>query len=122
MAMTLPYHDAELCRFVRRLPQSFRFHDGATKILLHQLFGKYFPARRQALKKRYFNFPLRSFLAEGDAALVRCYLSAECLSRHGVVDPERAGIWIDRHLAGDPSALFKVWSLLVLHAWLDARN
>jgi asparagine synthase (glutamine-hydrolysing) len=122
IAMTLPYHDAELRRFVRRQPQSLRFHDGATKILLQQLFGKYFPAPRQALKKRYFNFPLQSFLAKGDYALVRRHLSVECLSRHGVVDPKQAGVWIDRYLAGDPSVLFKVWSLLVLHAWLDSRN
>ena len=122
IAMTLPYHDGELCRFVRRLPQSLRFHAGASKVLLQQLFGKYYPAPRQALKKRYFNFPLQSFLAEGDYALARRYLSVECLTRHGLVDTKRAGVWIDRHLAGDPSVLFKVWSLLVLHAWLDSRN
>ena len=122
IAMTLPYHDGDLCRFVRRLPQSFRFHDGASKVLLQQLFDKYYPAPRQALKKRYFNFPLHLFLAEGDYALVRRYLSVECLNRHGLVDPKRAGVWIERFLAGDPSVLFKVWSLLVLHAWLDSRN
>ncbi len=122
IAITLPYHDGDLCRFVRRLPQSFRFHDGASKVLLQQLFGKYYPAPRPALKKRYFNFPLHLFLAEGDYALVRRYLSVECLNRHGLVDPKRAGVWIERFLAGDPSVLFKVWSLLVLHAWLDSRN
>ncbi len=122
IAMTLPYHDADLCRYVRRLPQSFRFHDGASKILLQKLFGKYYGAPRDALKKRYFNFPLQSFLAEGDYALARRYLSVECMTRHGLVDPERADVWIDRYLAGDPSVLFKVWSLLVLHAWLDSRN
>lgn len=122
MPMTLPYHDADLCRFVRRLPQSFRFHNSSSKIMLKQLFGKYYAAPRQALKKRYFNFPLHSFMAEEDFALVRRHLSVECLTRHGLIDPERAAVWIDRYLAGDPSVLFKVWSLLVLHAWLDSRN
>jgi asparagine synthase (glutamine-hydrolysing) len=118
----LPYHDVEIASLIRRLPQGLRFQDGVTKILLRQLFAKYYSEYNEILKKRYFTFPLHSFIAEQDYALVRRFLSAECLERHALVEPCRVARWIDRYLAGDQSLLFKIWSLLVMHGWLESRN
>jgi len=122
LPIELPYHDVDLGNFIRRLPQPLRFQDRVTKILLRQLFAKYYSEYNKILKKRYFTFPLHSFMADQDYALVRRFLSAECLTRHALVDPRRAAGWIDRYLAGDQSLLFKIWSLLVMHAWLESRN
>ena len=122
LPIELPYHDVDLGDFIRRLPQPLRFQDGVTKILLRQLFHKYYSEYNAVLKKRYFTFPLHSFIADEDYALVRRFLSAECLTRHALVDPRGVARWIDRYLAGDQSLLFKIWSLLVLHAWIESRN
>jgi asparagine synthase (glutamine-hydrolysing) len=122
LPVELPYHDANLGDFIRRLPQSLRFQDGVTKILLRQLFAKYYADYNEVINKRYFTFPLHSFIADQDYLLVRRFLSAESLSRHALVDSRRAADWIDRYLAGDHSLLFKIWSLLVLHAWLESRD
>jgi len=118
----LPYHAVDLASFIRRLPQGLRFQDGVTKILLRQLFAKYYPEYNEILKKRYFTFPLHSFIAAQDYTLVRRFLSAECLKRHALVEPRRVARWIDRYLAGDQSLLFKIWTLLVMHGWLESRN
>jgi len=122
LPIELPYHDVDLGDFIRRLPQALRFQDGVTKVLLKQLFTKYYSKYNDILKKRYFKFPLHSFIADQDYALVQRFLSVECMTRHGLVDPRRATRWVDRYLAGEQLLLFKIWSLLVLHAWLESRN
>ena len=122
VAMTLPYHDSTIVSFVRRQPQSLRFDGGATKILLRQLFARYYKDYNEILSKRYFNFPLQSFVAGDQFALVRRFLSSACLARHGLLDPARVIPWVERYLAGDDSLLFKIWSLLVLQSWLEART
>jgi len=30
--------------------------------------------------------------------------------------------WILRYIAGDRGLRFKIWALLILHAWLDERR
>lgn len=118
----LPYHDVDLASFIRRLPQGLRFQDGVTKILLRRLFAKYYFEYNETLKKRYFTFPLHAFIADQDYALVRRFLSADCLTRHALVDSRCARHLVDRYLAGDQTLLFKIWSLLLLHAWLESRS
>ena len=96
--------------------------DGESKVLLKQLFAKYFPAKLRLIKKHYFNIPLSDLLAENNFEIIRTSLAREMILRHNLVDPEKAGMWLDRYMAGDGSLMFKVWALLVLHAWLDARR
>lgn len=118
----LPYHDADLHAFVQSLPLSFRMHDGVSKVLLKDLFARYFPEELRLAKKHYFNIPLQRLLAEDNFELVHRYLERDVLRRHGCVNYERAEPWIERYIAGDESLMFKVWALLVLHAWLESRN
>jgi asparagine synthase (glutamine-hydrolysing) len=118
----LPYYDRELFAYVRGLPQSFRISDGATKILLRELFARYFPSGAISCKKHYFNIPLQALLANSNFEIVREYLAPANLIRQGVVDSEKAWGWIRRYIAGDERLKFKIWSLLVLHGWLQERT
>jgi asparagine synthase (glutamine-hydrolysing) len=122
MPMALPFHDAAVIDCVRRQPQSRRFEDGVTKVMLRRLFARYYADYNDILSKRYFNFPLQSFIEGDDFALVRRLLSNESLTRHGLFDPARVSPWMDRYLAGDQSLQFKIWSLLVVQSWLEARS
>ena len=118
----LPYHDLDLHAYVNHLPSAFRMQDGVTKVLLKRLFERYFPKELQLVKKHYFNMPLPSLLAHNRFEIVRENLARDVLIRHSLVDYERARPWVDRYVAGDDSLMFKVWALLVLHAWLESRN
>jgi asparagine synthase (glutamine-hydrolysing) len=118
----LPYHDLDLWTFVRNAPRQFRMAHNKTKVLLRWLFARYFGMGTEAAKKKYFNIPLANILSNSNFVLVRQHLASENMHRHGFVDPKRAWPWIDRYLAGAEDLRFKVWALLMLHAWLDARN
>jgi len=120
--LELPYHDIDLWRYVRELPGQYRIADGETKVILRRLFCHYFPSAGPASKKHYFNIPLQEVMARSNFSLINEYLTQSKLKNHGLVDPEVARRWIERYIAGDQSLLFKVWALLVAHAWLESRN
>jgi asparagine synthase (glutamine-hydrolysing) len=120
--ITLPFHDGDLATFIRHQPLSARFNEGGTKVLLRQLFARYFPGYDQIPSKRYFTFPLYDFVANENYTLVRRLLSRDRLIRHALFDPDRLIPWIDRFVAGDRSLLFKMWSLLILHGWLESND
>ena len=120
--LELPNHDVALWSYVRSLPENCRSADGGTKVILRRLFARYYPAAGAANKKHYFNMPLDELMARSNYALVNEYLARTNLARHGLVDPVRAWRWISRYTAGERSLRFKIWALIVLHAWLDARS
>ena len=121
LPIELPYHDADLTAYVQGLPISLRMYDGETKILLRRLFARYFPEGRLPDKKRYFNIPLQALMVRSNFALINDCLAPSRLQKHGLVESSQAWTWINRFMAGEESLRFKVWALLVLHAWLDAR-
>jgi len=118
----MPYYDTTLVTYVRNLPQHFRMSEGTTKGLLRRLFQRYLSEVRFTATKHYLNMPLQALLADNNFAIVREYLARQKLESHGIVDSQEAWRWIDRYLAGDQSLLFRIWSLLVIHAWLESRN
>ena len=118
----LPYHDVDLHAFVEKLPMKLRMCDDITKVLLKNLFERYFPENLRLAKKHYFNMPLNELLANDHFELLRTHLTKEELLHHGCVDYEAASPWIRRFMAGESKLAFKIWALLVLHAWLGWRN
>lgn len=121
LPLELPYHDVDLWSYVRNLPESCRIADGETKVILRRLFSRYFPAAGLTTQKHYFNIPLQELMARSKYSLIEEHLAPETIKRHGLVDANRARTYIDRFIAGDERLRFKVWALLVLHAWLDKR-
>jgi asparagine synthase (glutamine-hydrolysing) len=117
-----PYHEPLLRAFVRALPTPWRMDKGQTKVLLRKLHSRYFPDALARVSKHHFNMPLDSLLGYRDFDLVHTYLAHDRIRHHGLIDPALVSPWIERYLRGDTSLRFKIWSLVVLHAWLDGRE
>jgi asparagine synthase len=122
LEICFPYHDMQLQEFVRALPRQWRYQQNESKVLLRRLYEKYYPERVWRVRKKYFNFPLHRFLSHDQFRIVREHLAPTRIRNMGLLDPERITPWIDRYVAGDQSLQFKIWSLLVLHAWFESRN
>ena len=121
LPMYFPYHDVQVEEFIRALPRHWRYRKEESKVTLRRLYKNYFPERFWQTKKKYFTFPLQEFLARDDYRLVREHLSPSRLHSASLIATDRASPWIDRYVSGDDSLVFKVWSLLVLHAWVHGR-
>jgi asparagine synthase (glutamine-hydrolysing) len=119
--IALPYHDIELWRYVRALPEEWRFAREENKPALRRLLAEYAPGA-DLNKKRYFTMPLQELMAHSHYALINECLAPEVIKKHDAVDAGRVRPWIARYLAGDPRLRFKIWALIVLHAWLEAHR
>jgi len=119
LPIELPYHDCDLNAYVHGLPADLRMSNGQTKVLLRRLFDEYFPAAGLPSKKHYFNIPLQRMMARANFAMVKEWLAPERIRKHGLVDARSVQPWIDRFVSGDEEVRFKIWALIVLHAWLD---
>jgi CRISPR/Cas system endoribonuclease Cas6 (RAMP superfamily) len=89
-------------------------------VALRRLLAQYVPGATLN-KKRYFNMPLQELMAHSNHALINDFLTPEIMKKHDAVDAGTARQWIARYLAGESALRFKIWALIVLHAWLDAR-
>lgn len=116
--ISLVYHDPDVTAFLRTLPASCRYSAGETKFVLRRVLAQYVP---ETTKKHYFKFPLAEFLLSQAEVTLKRYLTREVLQRCNVVNPEMGTTYLRRFEAGAGELVHRIWALLVLHAWLEAR-
>jgi hypothetical protein len=121
LSFVFPYHDPVLNAYVKALPVGLRYSKEQSKILLRCLYRRYFPETLWGIRKHYFSVPVQEILSHRDYALVRDYLDNSTLEAADLVPAKTAMTWVRRFLAGDNTVTFKIWALLVLHAWLKCR-
>ena len=69
--------------------------------------------------KHGFNFPVREFLSDQNYLLVRQYLDPERWRQSGILRDDKVHSYASQFIAGDDRLTFRVWSLVVLGAWLS---
>lgn len=119
LRIRFPYWDGAVEEVIRRMPEGFRYSENQPKRVLRALLARYLPRRIWDLPKHGFDFPFQALLRREDHALVRRYLAPEQLARFGLVDAERVGSYLNRFMQGDDGIAFRIWALVVLHAWLE---
>ncbi len=120
--LRFPFCARDLNAFLRQLPTKWRHLPGQPKRILSTLLARYVPPDIWDGPKRGFTFPLHDFLAGDDYALVRQYvLEGRWLGR-GFLRPEAVQAHARRYMSGEQRQLFRVWTLVVLGAWLDAHE
>ncbi len=117
--VVFPFFDPKIQSFVRSLPMEFRYAPGEPKKLFRHLLARYVPERIWNVPKHGFDYPFDKLMRYKDDYLIRKYLSAEALERHGLFDTDIARNYIQSFLDGDRSVRFKVWALLVFQAWYE---
>jgi asparagine synthase (glutamine-hydrolysing) len=113
----VPLLDHRIVAFAWSLPLQFKVRHGESKWLLRRVLDRYVPRHLVDRPKMGFGVPIDSWLrgplrdwAEGLLAPAR--LSATGLVR---VEPARR-VWRE-HLAGTRNWQYRLWNLLMLHAW-----
>ena len=116
-----PFWDGATDRYLRQLPRGYRFRPGEPKRILRALLARHLPAALWDLPKHSFDFPLQAFLSAQDHALVHRHLAPARWQAHGLLDADRVWDYARRFIAGDRQLMFRIWSLVVLGAWLEAQ-
>lgn len=121
-AMRFPFTARPVDGFLRQLCIDWRWQPGQPKRILRELLARYLPRELWDRPKHGFDFPLASFLAGQDAALVHRHVLAPAWAQRAGLQPQVVAAWGRQFVRGDRQVTFKVWALVVLGAWLEART
>jgi asparagine synthase (glutamine-hydrolysing) len=121
-SVRFPYFESRVDGFIRSLPVDYRFQPGAPKRVLRELLARHVPRALWDGPKHGFNFPLAEFLRAEDCALVRRSLDEARWHQWGLMDPGKVAEYGRRFIEGDGRLAFRVWTLIVLAAWLEAHT
>lgn len=116
-----PFWNPEVEAWLRGQPLSHRWSEDSPKRILRALLARHIPRQLWDLPKHSFDFPLQAFLAGEDYAVVRRYLLQDGWERWQLLSPERVADYGRRFIEGDQRLRFRVWSLVVLAAWLEGH-
>ena len=122
LSVRYPFCDPQTDRFLRQLRTEYRYLPGQPKRILRALLARYVPTPRWDGPKHGFNFPLSDFLAAQDYLVVRRYLDVERWRRLELLSPGKVQHYAQRFMAGDRSLMFRVWSLVILGAWMESHD
>ena len=117
-----PFLDRDVMEFAWSLPMSMKLRDGRGKWILRQLLDRHVPRELIERPKMGFGIPLDDWLRGPLREWAESLLAEDRLRREGYFNPQQIrATWI-RHLRGDASFGYRLWSVLMFQAWLESRN
>lgn len=122
LTVRYPYWNRSVDGFIRALPVDHRYRPDQPKRLLRDLLARQLPRSLWDVPKHSFDFPLHAFLTAEDFSLARRYLLDADWKRWQLLAPEGVANHARRFIAGEPGLTFRVWSLVVLAAWLEEHG
>lgn len=106
-----PFLDIELVDFVRKLPATWKFQGGTTKVVLKKAAEKILPAEIIHRKKKGFGVPVGAWFRSGSLALG--HESVPGLSQAAVQQ------FNGQHLSGAADQRLFLWNYWLLQRWLS---
>ena len=114
-----PFLDRDVVEFAWTLPISMKLRDGRGKWLLRQLLDRHVPRALVERPKMGFGIPLDGWLRGPLREWAEDLLSEERLKREGYLHPASVRATWDRHVRGEGSFGYRMWSVLMFQAWLE---
>lgn len=121
-SVRFPFWDQTTDRYIRQLRTDFRYLPSQPKRILRALLALYVPPAIWDLPKHSFDFPLHAFLAGDDFALVRRHLDRERWQAFGLLDARAVSQLAQQFIGGARHTVFRIWTLVVLGAWLETHG
>lgn len=122
LPVRFPFCESRTDRFVRSLPVEHRYLSGEPKRILRSLLARYVPRSIWEGPKHGFNFPLGEFLAADDYALVKRLRDPGPWRQSALMTHAPVGQYASKFMAGDRRLAFRVWTLVLLGAWLERQD
>ncbi|WP_287598325.1 asparagine synthase (glutamine-hydrolyzing) [Thermomonas sp.] len=117
-----PFLDRNVVEFAWTLPMHMKLRDGKGKWLLRQLLDRHVPRALIERPKQGFGIPLDDWLRGPLREWADTLLSEARLRGEGYLDPIPIRRTWERHLRGEVSAGYRLWSVLMFQAWLESQQ
>lgn len=116
----VPLLDHRLVEWAWRVPADLKARDRRGKWLLRELLSRYVPRALVDRPKMGFSVPLGAWLRGPLRDWAQDLLSESALNREGFLDPRPIrNVWAE-HLSGRANHEYKLWTVLMFQAWIDA--
>jgi len=117
-----PFLDADVVEYAWSLPMHMKIRNGQGKWLLRQLLDRYVPRKLIDRPKMGFGIPLDAWLRGPLREWGEALLAEDRLRREGFFHPAPIRAAWRRHLAGEASLGYRLWSVLMFQAWLETQS
>lgn len=117
-----PFLDREVVEFAWSLPMQNKIRNGRGKWLLRQLLDRYVPRTLIERPKQGFGIPLDEWLRGPLRDWAEDLLSEDRLRGDGFFRPSVVRQTWGRHLRRNGSYGYRLWSILMFQAWLQAER
>lgn len=114
--------DAVTSRSLRQLRTDWRCLLGLPKRILRELLARYASGHAWRGPKHGFDYFVQQVLAADSLARVRmCPVNGRRLAQ-AALQPDGIGSYARQLMKGDRRLAFRVWTIVVLGAWLEQHN
>ena len=117
-----PFIDQNVVEFSWTLPLKMKLRNGKGKWLLRQLLDRHVPRPLIERPKHGFAIPLDDWLRGPLRSWAEALLNPERLRREGYLDPAPIQATWRRHVRGEGSFGYRLWSVLMFQAWLEQQD
>lgn len=117
-----PFLDRDVMEFAWTLPMHMKLRDGRGKWILRQLLDRHVPRALVERPKMGFGIPLDQWLRGPLRDWAEALLDEARMRREGYLDPVPVRAAWQRHLRGEASHGYRLWSVLMFQAWLEQRE
>jgi asparagine synthase (glutamine-hydrolysing) len=117
-----PFLDRDVMEFAWSLPMSMKLRDGKGKWILRRLLDRHVPSALIERPKMGFGIPLDQWLRGPLREWAGDLLNEGRLRREGYLRPEAITRTWQAHQRGEGSFGYRLWSVLMFQAWLDAQG
>ncbi len=117
-----PFLDRDVMEFAWSLPMDMKLRDGRGKWLLRKLLDRHVPRALVERPKMGFGIPLDQWLRDPLRDWAETLLAEDRLRREGFFDPAPIRQAWQRHVRGEASHGYRLWSVLMFQAWLEQQE
>lgn len=114
-----PFLDHRLIEYVATLPGSMKIKQGRVKSIMKDAVADLLPPGLVDRPKEGFVMPINEWLLRSLQGFVTSALSAERLSRHGMLEPAAVNQLLSRYYGGETELAGRIWNLVSFQIWWD---
>ncbi len=114
-----PFLDHRLLEFVARIPESYKYNDGKSKIILKDIVHDYVPKSIMERPKMGFGVPIENWLKSELKDLYEEVLDLDKIKNQGVLNVDTIAQLKRGFINDEVKDIYRLWFVFVFQLWYD---